>query len=380
VHHPRTQSGQAATEYLGVLAVVAIVIVLTGTVAMVAGLPRAVVDTVKLGLCIVGGDVCRPADAAALGLGPCVTGAEDHTRSTALSILFVKVGGGQQWSVEERSDGTFVVTASDGQSFGATAGAGLHLGSAFHVGVDGTVTAGFNRGRAWVLPDRAAVEDLFAAVESRFDLGKKLPELLGLLPPATQRFTEGRGGAEASLGLVLGDDRHETMALQQDLEAEAVLGRSTGRDGRTWYLKVGGEAAGALSDAVPQLGRAHRELVAEISDGPSPVLVLRAGSTSAGGNRLKETTATLGLDAAGRAAVRALLRGDAQDLARRLRERATVQTLTYELDTDRDGWNYAALGSLGAEHGTTATTRRLIGAEVTRNGVTGDRLDCLPHA
>lgn len=382
MHHPRTESGQAAAEYVGVLTVVMIVLALAGTVATAAGLPGAVVRTVKLGLCMVGGDVCRPADAAAMGLEPCVTAAEAHTRSTAMSILFVKVGGDQAWSVEERSDGTFLVTASDGQTFGGTAGIGLHLGSAFHVGADGTITAGFNHGRAWVLPDRAAVNGLFAAVKSRFDLGKKIPNLLGLLPKATEQYSEGHGGADATVGLVFGNGEHETSPLQEQISAEAVLGRRSGPEGHTWYLRVDGAIAGALSDAVPQLGRGHRELVAEITDGPAGTLVLRAGASGSGGDRLTETTVTLPLsDAGNRATALALFAGRGATggnaaLAKRLGERATVQTLTYDLDTDRDQWNYT-INALGAEHGTTATTRHLVAAEVTRNGATGQRLDCL---
>src|SRR3954470_2961856 len=77
--HPRPiplvhdETGQATTEYAGLLALIAAVLLGAG---MLVGVDVAagVVQGIRTGICIVGGDVCRPSDAAAAGLEPCTMG------------------------------------------------------------------------------------------------------------------------------------------------------------------------------------------------------------------------------------------------------------------------------------------------------------------
>ena len=62
----RHDTGQATAEYVAILAIVALL--LAGGFAVAAPpLGAKVVEAVRTGLCLVGGDICRPADAAAAG-------------------------------------------------------------------------------------------------------------------------------------------------------------------------------------------------------------------------------------------------------------------------------------------------------------------------
>ena len=82
-------------EYVALLSLIAAV--LGG--ARRAAVPRAsasVVATVRTGMCIVGGDVCRTADAAAAGLAPCVTGERSTRQDTTLDIAVVRLGGARR--------------------------------------------------------------------------------------------------------------------------------------------------------------------------------------------------------------------------------------------------------------------------------------------
>ena len=108
--HP--SAGQAAAEYVALLLVVAAVLAGAATVALAVprGRRRASSTTVRTGLCIVGGDVCRDADAAAAGLAPCVTGVRSKRQDTTLDLAVVRLGGDGEWQIALRSDGGAVVT------------------------------------------------------------------------------------------------------------------------------------------------------------------------------------------------------------------------------------------------------------------------------
>ena len=119
----RSHDGQAAADYAAVLLVVAAVLALVGTVA-VPGVGERVVAAVRTGVCIVGGDICRDADAAAAGLPPCVTSARERGTDTTVDVAVLRVGEDHRWSVAVRSDGSAVVTQTDGRALGATVGVG----------------------------------------------------------------------------------------------------------------------------------------------------------------------------------------------------------------------------------------------------------------
>ena len=95
------------------------------TVAAVPALGERVVRTVRTGLCIVGGDVCRRADAAAAGLEPCLTAERSWRQETTIDLAVVRLGGDGEWQLALQSDGTAVVTRLEESAVGGTVGIGL---------------------------------------------------------------------------------------------------------------------------------------------------------------------------------------------------------------------------------------------------------------
>ncbi|HZH25316.1 MAG TPA: hypothetical protein VEY49_10450, partial [Solirubrobacteraceae bacterium] len=84
--------GQATSEYVAILLVVAAALAGASTLALaVAGVGDRVVATLRTGICIVGGDVCRSADAAAAGLEPCVTDRRSRRQDTTLDVAVLRL-------------------------------------------------------------------------------------------------------------------------------------------------------------------------------------------------------------------------------------------------------------------------------------------------
>jgi hypothetical protein len=384
----RSTAGQASTEYVAIVALVAVVFsALAGVLVAAPDLRGSLVATIRTGLCIVGGDICRTADAKARGLDPCIVQDEDHRRRTGATVAFVRVGGTQQYAIERRSDGTYRVSAGDGQDGGLTAGLGFALGGGVHVGVDGTAAVTFTGGKSWELPDEAALDSFLARVQSRYDLGKDMTEFMRLVPPPAERYASAVGDATGELAAELASKKHSTKPLGEEAGLRTAIGTRTGGGGKVWYLEAGAELSGALGDVVPALGGKGGVLV-EWRTGDRPSVTLRKAARQ--GTRTTETVVRLPLArdddllSASRSTL-ALLSGPTaklagRDFAQRVRARATVEHDVYEEQTHADGWNYGArLGiAVGAERGRTVTTRRLVDATVEGpGGTTAKRIDCL---
>ena len=74
--HPT--AGQATIEYVGAIALVALVFILAAPAVGAPSIAGAVVREFKHALCIVGGDICTPGDAARAGLAPVSAALADH--------------------------------------------------------------------------------------------------------------------------------------------------------------------------------------------------------------------------------------------------------------------------------------------------------------
>jgi hypothetical protein len=366
------ERGQASVEYLAAVALLVLVLAGAGVAVAAPGLPGAVVAKLRLALCIVGGDVCRDADAAAAGLEPCLVAGEAHESDSGLSFLFFRGGGSDFWSVQRRSDGRVVLTEGYGQSLDASGGLGGELGPV-HVG--GSVSGGgaFRSGRSWTVSEQR-LRALLRATGG--DPGKARFWLEALLGEPDETFLEGGGSGSAELAAEA--VRSEPGA---GASARAVLGRRTGRDGTTYYLDLGAGSSGPVTDVVPGLDRAGH-VVAEYR---RDRLTLRGTQRGHGG---EETEIVLRLpltDPADRAAARRVafvaLRDPAlalRDLVARVRARGTIERNRYRVRADEHGWEYVlGLGlSLGADHHTSAVRRELLDAEVITGGIPAHRYDC----
>jgi hypothetical protein len=393
--HP--PAGQASAEYVAALSLVGAV--LAGAGAVVAGAGPAigarVVHVVRTGVCVVAGDVCRPADAAAAGLAPCTVADRRQGRSGGVIVFSLKLRESGEWTVARRSDGSVLATQLRGSDRGVSGGLGVEatpIGLA--VGARGNALLSFSRGRAWELPDAATATRFLAAVadgsaddEARWpptwrfgDVGEEVSGGVGASGPVGSQVSADVAGIEAS--------------------ADVAAGVRTGKGLTTLYFRAslsGLEAAVAGTRSA--LAGARGPVVVEYTrDGDGPrELAFRVAEPGRGGE-LVETTARLDLRVpANRAVAARLLRLRApwppavhEDLRAVVRQAVltgVVERSVYAVDdTSREAGAAVRLGvELGLHVRHTDVSRRLVDATAWTHG-SGPRArtDCLagasPHA
>jgi hypothetical protein len=355
------ERGQASLEYVGIVALLAFAVA-GGTAVAAPDLPRALVHHARVALCIVGGDVCRTADARAQGLEPCVVGSEVRGKRDGLTIAIVRVRRGGEIRIERRSDGSAVVSRRDGGTIEGTTGASLRLGPLFQAGATIAGGVGFAAGRAWEVADEAALRRLLADLDDA--------------PPPSARFLE--GGNQMDAGVTLAD--HDLAGG----EMRRALGRRVSGGRTTYYYGFDGAASGPVAAAagVPAGGA----WVAEWEEADPPVLTLRSERTE--GGTVTETIARVALrtpEEAGWARRLILLRGTGplslvlgRRLQARLEAHGSVETRTYAETREDGGFDAGvhAIVGLGAEHSSTTVRRRLVDARVVRPE-TAERADCV---
>ncbi len=371
----RRNAGQASPEYVAILLVV--VTVLAGAAATVAAVPGVggrVVKTVRTGICIVGGDLCRPSDAAAAGLPPCVTSARSDRQDTTLDVAVVRLGGHGEWQLALQSDGGAVVTRLEQNEIGGSVGVGLTFSP---VGIDGSAramaTIGYRAGRSWRFPDAAAARS-FLEDAKRAEPARE-PDV---------RWDALTGGARASAGAALADLARAGVSTS----ADAAIGLR--RDGARSTLTVDlGSADPEFALELPGFPAApagRRSVVADVSweAGAVRELVLRAATASDG--RLEELGARLDLrDDGSRAIAEHVLRpgrtaDDLRALMRRVATHGVVERTGYAVAERRRGFSVAGrLGvALGLSHERITAERRLVDATAwVRGGPPQRRFDCL---
>ena len=370
-------SGQATLEYTGVLALVAAALAAAGALAGPGAIAEAVAATVRTGICIVGGDICRRADAAAAGLAPCVLAERREGEGAEISVLVVKLGREGEWAVARRSDGTFLVTRTSDQSVGA--GFGFGLGASplgLKVGAGAKLALVVREGSAWELPDAAAARRLLESDDR---------------PPPDWRFGDAGSELAADAGVKAGG------AMLVGLETGASLGAGVrvGRGRTTLYLKA------RLDAPTPTVWMpGGRRSYPGSSTGDMLVEFTRAGDEPrelafrtverAGARKLVETVARLDLRVpANREVAERLLRrpapygalvaGDLRDVIRHTVVHGTVERSTYATATETRRIELAArLGlELGIDARRVESTSHLTSAHAWTQG-TGprERVDC----
>ncbi|HVL95233.1 MAG TPA: hypothetical protein VM266_05180 [Solirubrobacteraceae bacterium] len=368
----RCRSGQASLEYVGVLALLVLVLGGAGTAVLAPDLPGTVVRHVRVALCVVGGDVCRTADARAQGLEPCVVVDGEDRERRGVSLAFVRLGRDSAWSAQRRSDGTIALTYEDGAEGGATAGVGVELGPALDLAASGQAGLAFRSGSTWELADEAALARALAAGHDR---------VRDHLPAPTYRFVAGGAAAAGDAGLELGSGRAATSEGLAEAAARRALGRRTGRGRTTFYFDGGDD----VSTVVPGLAASGRAVV-ELTTGSPPTLTVRA-TTTAGGRAVEHVGRMPLTDGVVRDAlvrvlgtsgtpIRAAARVPA--VARALGERMAWQRFTYAVErtSEDSSFSISLGGRLGHEHERTETRRRLVDAQVL-GPLPARRRDCL---
>lgn len=371
--------GQSTVEYVGAIAIVALVMAGAALAIAAPGLPAAVVAKLRLGLCVVGADVCTRADADARGLEPCLTAAEDHERDSGISVFGLHAGGSDFWTLQRSSDGTVVLSEGYGQSVGVAAGFGPELGP-LQAGGTAAADVGFRSGRSWVISEARLRELLKGTRGDPTRARLLLPALLGA-PAST--YLEGGGSGSAALAL---------QAIKElpggGGDARAMLGRRKGPEGTTYYADLGAGSSGPITEAVPGVDL-EGHVTAEYLAGDPPVITLRTSGTGHGGEETQTVLRLALRDAADRAAARRVafvaLSDPAfavRDLVARIHARGTVERLRYRTHEETGGDAYTlGLGvEFGYDHATSALRRELVDAEVLNGPLPARREDCLEFA
>ena len=351
----RSDAGQAAAEYVALLALV-VAVLAGGAAAAAPALGERVVAIVRTGLCIVGGDICRPSDAAAAGLAPCVTSERYEWQDTAVDIAVVRLGGHGEWQLALRSDGGATVTRLEENKGGVTAGAGVSFSPlGLQATMGGALTLGYRSGEAWHFDDAAAAAGWLA--RARADAAAKAAR-----PPAVRWHAITTGATAGVLGLRT-EGARRTLAFGVERRDFALFGDLPGFPGGR------GPGGTAVVEITWDGGGLRR-------------LTVRTAATARG--RIDQYAAHLPLDdAASRAVAEAVLvpgGSGMAELAARIAREGVIEHAAYAVRERRRGLSVSGkLGvSLGLEHHRVTGERRLVDATTTvRGGPPLKRFDCL---
>jgi len=363
-------------EYVAILLVVG---ALLGVGAgAVPGVGERVVRTLRSGICIAGGDVCRDSDAAAAGLPPCVTRERSRRQDTTLDIAVVRFGGHGEWQLALRSDGQAVVTRLAENELGGAIGAGLSFSPAgLRAEATAALVAGYHGGRAWRFPDaRSAAAFLERAMRDGAVQGARPPDV---------RWHELGGRAEAEAVVTLADLARTGLSAA----ADSALGLRSEGELRTVTLDLGIDDPHLATDlpGFPASPGPRRAWVAELTldGGTARELALRTAARS--GGRLEELSARLDLrDRRHLELAERVLRpgasaaGSVRELLARASSDGVVERDVYALSEQRRGFDIGGrLGmALGLEHHRISSERRLTDALAwVRGGPPQRRFDCL---
>jgi hypothetical protein len=158
----RGQCGQATTEYVALLLLVAVVLAAAAVAVADPGIGRSVLDGLRGGLCAVTGTQCR----AKVARQPCVVSRRGRSQSASLNVSVIRIGADAAVIRELRSDGTVAVTLVTGGSAGTDVGVGMTAGGyGGELRLAGIV--GLGRGRTWIARDEREADGLIEALGPR---------------------------------------------------------------------------------------------------------------------------------------------------------------------------------------------------------------------
>ena len=381
--------GQAAIEYVALLAVLAAVLAAAPALGAPA-VPRGVVRGLRLGLCIVAGDVCTAREAAAAALPPCPMAAETKGSEVSVTLFSIALGTRGTLAVTRRSDGSVQAVWSAGGRLGVSGGFGVEGGIGPVHGEAGAFAGAGVRltsARGWTFPDELTAQ--------RFLHGLPGSLLAGSRWPPDWVSAEGGADAEALVGAAVGHAHGTADVAGAAVTGALGVGARVTRDRQvTVYLRASVIGPSVELPLLQAPGRGRTDLLAEYTFDPAGprALVFRRAVPSRGGNRLTEVVATLDLrDPANWAVARpviARLRGpagavaDVRAVLRRVRVAGTTELYTSAYSDSSTGVS-AAFGEglqLGGSVELIRVRKRLLDARAwTPGSGARARADCLPQ-
>jgi hypothetical protein len=249
--------GQASSEYVALIALVATALVLAAGLTS-GGVGPRVLAGMQRALCAVAVRDCPRPTPVEADLPPCPLQRSSRIELLSGTLGVVKLGAGGTLSAVRTSDGRVAVTLADDTIAGGELGAGVRL----RLGGDplgGTARAGlvasWTAGRSWTLPDAAAAHAFVVRYGSKATVGGRvvdelrsrcslLCDALGWrphpqLPPPDATYEE--GGTLATLSAQLGPGG--PALADGDASTTELLGRRIARDGTTTsYVRLADDA------------------------------------------------------------------------------------------------------------------------------------------
>ena len=247
-----SEQGQASVEYLGVVAVVGVLLAALAVPALagrdVAG---AVVAEVRRALCIVAGGQCW------LDRRPCVVASSQVTDDGSVDFAIIRIGSRVVVLRQDRSDGTVAVTflrdRLAGLDLTAGGGAQLRVGrTTLRLGTqaEATVLAMLGSGTTWVLRDARAADRLVRGlvVDGAGDLGRRVlhggrPDTRGAPAPAWSASR--RGLAVTLVATTAGAGHGGALRLGSEDLAGVATQHATGR--RTFVVRRRNDLVGSIT-------------------------------------------------------------------------------------------------------------------------------------
>lgn len=371
-------AGQASSDYVALLLVIATV--LAGGAAAAAAVPgvgERIAKTVRTGICIVGGDVCRAGDAQAAGLAPCVTDQRSTSEDTTLDIAVVRLGERGEWQLALRSDGSALVTRLEQGDVGGTVGVGVTFSPArIEAAAEAAVTVGYRAGRAWRFPDAAAAQAFLESASRNPTRRTRTADV---------RWDALAGGSSAEAEVAIAD----LVGAGLTTASDAAMGIRHEAGRKTLTLDIGAEKPGFALDlpGFPSPSAGASSVVAEVTWERGAVRELALRAARAADGRLEEFTGRLDLrDAESRAMAERVLRpslrtpDELRALARRIASHGVVERSGYAVTEKRRAFDLSArLGvALGLSHERVTAERRLTDAIAwVHGGPPRRRFDCL---
>ncbi|MDP9376630.1 MAG: hypothetical protein M3P40_03490 [Actinomycetota bacterium] len=428
-----SDSGQASSDYVALVAVVALVL---GGVAAVAtpALGYSVLGAMRHAVCVVGGAICSSEEAHRAGLDPCVVQLESDGRRVGVAIVVVRLRRGDKMVVERKSDGSTSVAFVDDRDLGVETGIGLKLGKAgLNVKAEAGGGARFTTGRAYSFADWETARTFMERYAHEEDTMGELKNaarsiapghLPHELPSAQETSYEAGGWTEVDAVFDTPNPGRASKEAQAGTDGAVILGRRRRGSQTTVYVQLDRAASLGLGAVVSAVGASFGSVLgvtftdgkmtnavvsgsAEVSSdfelyGHSTSMKalgtkLRSGAVSSEAavrsGRAVESRVSLDLrEPHNRAAVEGMLEvvsgrapvvlwpGRIKALGQRLDQNGKVDLELFDTNTsESDSSLEAALGlKAGIEDVRTHSSRRLIGAWTASGGdAIREREDCL---
>lgn len=383
----RPTAGQATTEYIAAIALIAAVLVFAAPAVGAPSVGKLVVEKFRLALCIAGADICDSRMAADAGLAPCALKSDLTGHEVTGTAFSVELGHRLTLTVTPNSDGTVSIVRAATGIAGVSGGAGWDVSAGpvtFEAGGSVGLTARIQGARAWVFPDQAAADEFLEhalANSLRWERFK----------PAWHSV-EGSDEVSAALGVAFGGAGYKERA---DLVGVAASGQAAFgariAPGRivTVYGRVSTDGPELLLPLTPSKGLGKHEWLAEITVGPDGPreLAFRHAAASDMDSKVTETVSRLDLrDPANRAVAAPLLAmklpwgdGAAIDaVAARIRSHGTIERTVSSVEDDTKGISGSAKGGwkFGGSVKRIKVHRELISAGARVGGLERVRYDC----